>query len=111
LCILGPAMTRAPDIFLEVAPNVLQLIPPSTNRLPGSISRFLNPFLNDDDHHAQRNTLMGPLLLHARPATSQTTTDQNSQMHSTRSITSSSTTTTTNDTVGELAERLLVDLL
>ncbi|CAF5219654.1 unnamed protein product, partial [Rotaria magnacalcarata] len=40
LCILGPAMTRAPDIFLEVAPNVLQLIPPSTNRLPGSISRF-----------------------------------------------------------------------
>ncbi|CAF4372550.1 unnamed protein product, partial [Rotaria magnacalcarata] len=95
LCILGPAMTRAPDIFLEVAPNVLQLIPPSTNRLPGSISRFPNPFLNDDDHHAQRNTLM----------------DQNSQMHSTRSITSSSTTTTTNDTVGELAERLLVDLL
>ncbi|CAF4617801.1 unnamed protein product [Rotaria sp. Silwood1] len=112
LRILGPAMTRAPDIFLDVASNVLQLLPPSASRLAGSLSRFTNPFLTEDDHHTQTNLPMGPLILQARPATSQTTTsEQNSQIRTTRPITTTTTTTTTTDTVGELAERLLVDLL
>lgn len=126
LRILGPAMTRAPDIFLDVASNVLQLLPPSASRLAGSISRFTNPFLTDEDHHTQANVPMGPLILQARPATSQTvttaatattvttpatgTTEQSSQTRIARPSTTS-TSTTANDPVGELAERLLVDLL
>ena len=131
LRILGPAMTRAPDIFLDVASNVLQLLPPSASRLAGSISRFTNPFLTDDDHHTQTNVPMGPLILQARPATSQTTTttttaattatptaitaatEQNSQTRSTRFNNNNQQQQQqhTHDPVGELAERLLVDLL
>ena len=123
LRILGPAMTRAPDIFLDVASNVLQLLPPSAGRLPSSVSRFTNPFLTNDDenpHHAQSNMPVGPLILQARPATSQTTatavepspsntTESASQVRLVRPITT--TTTTPDEPVGELAERLLVDLL
>ncbi|CAF4058439.1 unnamed protein product, partial [Adineta steineri] len=83
LRILGPAMTRAPDIFLDVASNVLQLSPPSA-------SRFKNPFITEDEHHIQTNLPIGPLILQARPTT---------------------TTTTKQDSAGEFAERLLVDLL
>ena len=131
LRILGPAMTRAPDIFLDVASNVLQLLPPSASRVAGSLSRFTNPFLTEDEHHTQTNVPMGPLILQARPATSQTTAtatapaatttvtttptpEQNSQTRSTRLTTATTTTTTTTtacDSVGELAERLLFDLL
>ncbi|CAF4917102.1 unnamed protein product, partial [Rotaria sp. Silwood2] len=46
-----------------------------------------NPFLTDDDHHTQTNLPMGPLILQARPATSQTTTsEQNSQIRTARPI-------------------------
>jgi E3 ubiquitin-protein ligase HUWE1 len=122
-------MTRAPDIFLDVASNVLQLLPPSASRVAGSLNRFTNPFLTEDEHHTQTNVPMGPLILQARPATSQTTAtppaatttvtttptpEQNSQTRSTRlttATTTTNTTCTTCDSVGELAERLLFDLL
>ncbi|CAF1557827.1 unnamed protein product, partial [Adineta steineri] len=135
LRILGPAMTRAPDIFLDVASNVLQLSPPSASRLAGSMSRFTNPFVTEDEHHIQTNLPIGPLILQARPATSQTTTtptaaaaptsttvvtggsgsgstiEQSSQTRLVRPAATTTTTATTQDSAGELAERLLVDLL
>ena len=123
LRILGPAMTRAPDIFLDVASNVLQLLPPSASRLASSNSRFTNPFLTNDEehsHHPQNNVPHGPLILQARPATSQTTTTAATAAQPPSSTTESAsqlrlvrptTTTTADEAVGELAERLLVDLL
>ncbi|CAF1298860.1 unnamed protein product [Adineta ricciae] len=124
LRILGPAMTRSPDIFLDVASNVLQLLPPSAGRLPGSISRYTNPFSTEDDHYSHGNLHKGPLILQARPATSQTTattaTASNTTIGNTTSTTEHSSqhrvarpnsTTASHDSAGGLAERLLVDLL
>lgn len=131
LRVLGPAMTRAPNIFLEVASNVLQLAPSSAGRFAGSMNRYPSALGGHDEHPlSTSNPSAGPLILQARPATSQTTTatsaattaEQSTQTRLVRSIsntpatttaptTMTATTTATQSPVGELAEQLLVDLL
>ncbi|CAF1206585.1 unnamed protein product [Didymodactylos carnosus] len=122
LRILGPAMSRSPDVFIDVASNVMQLF--SSPGRSGATNRLTNQLITNDDHVnivPSVSLSNGVYALQARPATSapnkpQSTnavsgTPSNAQLSTTSMVVPPSTTTNQTGSVGELAERLLVDLL
>ncbi|CAF4376819.1 unnamed protein product, partial [Didymodactylos carnosus] len=126
LRILGPAMCRSPDLFIDVASNVMQLV--SSGGRGGPINRLTNPLIADDEHTSNISPAVlstGSYVLQARPATSAPNKPQPTNVApGTPSAAQPPTTLTTaspfngsittaneNGNTGELAERLLVDLL